>query len=642
MTTQRDRLRSSATMVHARPMRATRDLGWLPLLAVVAATGTLLLAAAYALVSQGSSLGEPMFWLSFVVIAVPIVIRLGSAAPGIAERIGLVVTLGMALFLVHILRSPQAFTGYDELLHYRSLIDVVDTGRLFTANPLLTISPLFPGLEIITASVVQLTGADPFVAGNVVLAFVRIVFAIALFLLYREAATSDRIAALATGIYMLNPNFTWFDSSVSYESLALPFVPVLLLITARRARAADSTPLSGTATVVAATLIITHHVTTIAMAGLLAAWLVIHLFLRRSDRLRGVPIAFSTILVLVGATIWFVSVGSILASYLGAPLTAAVQELVRLITSGEGRAPFQSATGQVAPIWQRLLGLATAGLQSLAIPIGLVYLYRRLRGSSLAILLGLVAMAYPVTLVGRLTPTGSEAAGRTQAFVSLGLSFVVALAIVQLAEARPDALVGPFRRLRAAVALAVRPPVRVVWRAGFIAAILVVTLGGVVLGSAPAARFPGPFVVGADSRSITTEGTETALWERAVLGPDQRIAADRVNRLLAGSYGRAHVVFLSSDGVETWQLFLSPSVGPDEVARIRKANIDFIVIDRRLSESLPLVPFYYEEGEIYNGDHTAPVSPAVLGKWDDASGVDRIYDSGNIQLYDVERVAPTP
>ena len=623
-------------------MPGRRDLGWFPMLAVVAATGTFMLAGAYTLVSEGSALGEPVYWLSFGVIAVPIVVRLGSAAPGVGERIGLVVTLGMALFLVHILRSPHGFTGYDELLHYRSLVDVVDTGRLFTTNPLLTISPLFPGLEIITASVVQLTGADPFVAGNVVLAFVRILFSVALFLMYREAASSDRVAALATGIYMLNPNFAGFDSSVSYESLALPFVPVLLLITARRARAQDSTPLSGTATVVAATLIITHHVTTIAVASLLLAWLVIHLFLRRTDRLRAVPIAFSTILVFAGATIWFVSVGSILASYLGAPLSAAVQELARLITSGEGRAPFTATTGQVAPIWQRILGLSTAGIQTLAIPIGLIYLYRRLRGSSLAILLGFVAMAYPVTLVGRLTPTGSEAAGRTQAFVSLGLSFVVALAVVQLAELRPEALVGPARRLRAAVGLALRWPVRVAWRAGFAVAILTITLGGVVLGTAPQTRFPGPFIVVADTRSITDEGVDTALWERAVLGPDRRIAADRVNRLLAGSYGQAHVVFLSSDGVETWQLFLSPSVGPDEIATISKAHIEYLVIDRRLSSGLPLVPFYYEEGEIQKGNHTEPVAPRVLGKWDTAAGVDRIYDSGNIQLYDVEPVARTP
>ena len=629
-------------VVHARPKALQRDLGWLPVLAVVSAAGTLLLAAGYTLISQGSALGEPLYWLSFGVIAVPIVLRLGSVAAGIAERIGLVVTLGMALFLVHILRSPLAFTGYDELLHYRSLVDVVATGRLFTTNPLLTISPLFPGLEIITASVVQLTGADPFVAGNVVLAFVRILFSVALFLLYREAASSDRVASLATGIYMLNPNFAGFDSSVSYESLALPFVPVLLLITARRASAAGSSPLSGTATVVAATLIITHHVTTIAMAVLLGLWLMIHLFLRRTDRLRAVPIAFSTILVFVGAAIWFVSVGSILASYLGAPLAAAVQELVRLVTSGEARVPFQSATGQVAPIWQRLLGLGTAGLQALAIPIGLVYLYRRLRGSSLAILLGFVAMAYPVTLVGRLTPTGSEAAGRTQAFVSLGLSFVVALAIVQLSGLRPESFVGPARRLQAAVALALRRPARVVWGAGFIAAILTVTLGGVVLGTAPGTRFPGPFIVGADTRSITNEGVDAALWERTVLGPNARISADRVNRLLAGSYGEAQVVFLSSDGVETWQVFLSPSVGPDEIARIRKANIDFIVIDRRLSSGLPLVPFYYEEGENYNGNHTEPVAPEVLAKWDAAAGVDRIYDSGNIQLYDVEPLTRTP
>jgi hypothetical protein len=224
--------------------------------------------------------------------------------------------------------------------------------------------------------------------------------------------------------------------------------------------------------------------------------------------------------------------------------------------------------------------------------------------------------------------------------VSLGLAFVVALAVIQLEELRPERLVGRLRRLRGPVTAALSRPLAGLWRPAFVAGLLVVTLGGVVLGSAPATRFPGPFIVGADARSITAEGVDTALWEREVLGPGRRIAADRVNRLLAGSYGRAYVVFQGSDGVETWQPFLSAGVGADEVARIRRANIDYLVIDRRLSSDLPLVPFYYEEGEIFNGEHTVPVAPRVLAKWDAASGVDRIYDSGNIQLYDVERVAP--
>ena len=617
-------------------------LGWMPFLALVSASGLVMLALAYSLASRSSPLADPLYWSSFLVIAGPILLRLASVRASRAERLALVIWLGLALFLVHVLRSPNAFTGYDELLHYRSLNDVLSTGRLFSTNPLLAVSPLFPGLEILTSSVVQLTGADPFIAGNVVLACTRVLFAVALYLLFREAGSSDRIAGLGTGIYMLNPNYTFFDSQFAYESLALPFVPVLLLITARRARTTQRNPLSGTATVVGATLIISHHVTTIAMAAMLAGWLVIHLITRRRDIYRGAPIGFAAALVILGATIWFISVGSILASYLGAPLAAAIKEIIRLITTGEGRAPFQAGTGVVAPIGERAIGLITAGLLTLSIPIGLVYVTRRLRHSSLALLLGLLALAYPASLLGRLTPTGSEAAGRTQAFIALGLSFVAAVAVVWLSELAShtgELHIGRLRRALRALAGGWR---RVVWRAAFAAAVVVIISGGVILGSAPATRFPGPYVVGADRRSITAEGVDAALWTVDTLGPDRRIAADRINRLLVGSYGRAHVVFHGSDGIETWQLFTSSSVGPNEITRLHNASLEFLMIDRRLSTALPLVKFYWEEGEIYEAPHTVPVSAQVLGKWDQAPDVDRVYDSGNIQIYDVRDLSGTP
>ena len=80
-------------------------------------------------------------------------------------------------------------------------------------------------------------------------------------------------------------------------------------------------------------------------------------------------------------------------------------------------------------------------------------------------------------------------------------------------------------------------------------------------------------------------------------------------------------------------------MGPLEIARLKEAGIEYLVIDGRLSSSLPLVPFYYEEGEIYEGGHTTPVSPDVLGKWDGLPDVDRTYDSGDIVLYDVRRLS---
>lgn len=618
-----------------------RSWGWLPALSLIAASGLVSVSASFALVGAGLQVAEPLFWIGLLLISVPITLRLAAAAPGIRERVGLLIVLGLMLHLVHLVRSPASFTSYDELLHLRTITDIVSSGHLFTTNPLLLVSPLFPGLEIITAAVVQLSGAEPFTASIIVLGFVRVLFSVGLFALYREASSSERVAGLAAAIYMLNPNFIYFDSAFSYETLALPLVPILLLISAIRARRQSGILLSVILTAVAATLAITHHVTVLASIAFLVAWLVIHRIVRRGDRYRPVDIAVATGLVVGAAAIWLVTVAPIVMTYLAGPVATAVNEAIRLVTTFEGRVPFQSATGQLAPLWQRAVGLGTAALLMFGIAMGVLPMLRRHRDSSLALLLGAIGLAYPVSLLARLTPTGSEAAGRSLGFVFLGLAFVVAVGLVATAEE----LAGRVRGTRDPVRGTIRgSPARsqAAWKGVFVGIVIVVTLGGTVIGAAPATRFPGPYLVGADSRSIDNESTNAALWTRTLLGPHRRIAADRVNRLLMGSYGQADVVFHGADKIETWQIFLSDEVGPLEIARLKDARIEYLVIDGRLSSSLPLVPFYYEEGEIYEGGHATPLAPGVLAKWDAVPGVDRIYDSGDIALYDVRRLSGAP
>jgi hypothetical protein len=635
---------------HAKPISAARAgaahdpeapaerLAWgrLPILSLVASLGLLAVSVSFSLATSGAAIGQTLFWIGLVLICAPVTLRLSSSDAGLMERVGLVIVMGVMLSLIHIVRSPQEFTGYDELLHLRSLNNILSTGRLFEANPLLPVSPLFPGLEAVTSGVVQVGGADTFSAAFLVLTTVRIVFSVGLFALYREAASSERVAGLAAAVYMLGPNFTFFDSSFAYESMALPLVPVLLLITARLAKRPDrSVRLWIAFVVIAAALVITHHITSYALAVMLSAWALIHLVRRGHDIYRGTAIDIAGLVVVGASLLWLLTVASIVLRYLGGPLTGAIGEAVHLITTGEGRTPFQSATGQVAAVWERFAGLGAAGLLCLGIPVGLVVITRRFRDNSLGLLLGLVAVAYPASLLARLTPTGSDSAGRSLAFIFIGLAFVIALGLVGLADAVAARRARPGGRLGAVAARVVQGRLASAWKAAFAGVATIVTLGGAVIGSAPATRFPGPYLVIADTRSVDNEITSASAWARSTLGTNQRLAADRIDRLIMGSYGEMNVVFQGSTGLETWQLFLSPDVGTAELATLRSGNIRYLVIDRRLSTGLPLIPFYYEEGEIYAGPHTTPISPAVLAKWDAIGLVDRIYDNGDIQIYDV-------
>ena len=52
--------------------------------------------------------------------------------------------------------NPLLFTGFDEQLHMRTLADIIASHRLFEANPVLEISPRYPGLEVTTVVLHQL------------------------------------------------------------------------------------------------------------------------------------------------------------------------------------------------------------------------------------------------------------------------------------------------------------------------------------------------------------------------------------------------------------------------------------------------------------------------------------------------------
>ena len=609
--------------------------GWLPLISVSAGAGMMAYSVANGLTVSRADLSMPLFWLTFVLIGPLIIIRLAHRQVATRERVGLLLLMAVALFLVRLIRSPLGFTSYDELQHWRSLADILRSGHLFHTNPLLTVSPLFPGLEVTTAAIAQLFGADPFTAAVTLLAGARLLFALALFALFREASGSERIGALGAALYMVNPNFAFFDGQFAYESLALPFVPVVLLLTAARGTNSPHLRLVSAGLVLSiVTVVVTHHITSYALTVLLLGWTAIHLVRRHADVYRRSP--FVPALIAVGAALmWLLTVANLTIQYLGPPIAVGLAQAVKLISTGQGRTLFASATGQVAPLWERLAGFGSAGLFMLAIPIGLWVVARQLRANSLAILLALVATAYPVSLVGRLTPSGSEVAGRSLAVIFLGLAFLSAIAVVAVAQV----LAALGRRYAKAGRPLLKVPFGITWRAAAIACVLVLVLGGIAVGTSPATRLPGPYLVGADSRSIDEQSLTMTSWTRSTLGTGRSIAADRVNRLLLGSLGEEHVVFLHSVGIETWQIFLSPTVGRNETTRLQHAGIRYLVIDRRLSTSLPLVPFYYEEGEILYQRHTQPVADAVLAKWDAVPAAARIYDSGSIQVYDVGRLS---
>ena len=165
--------------------------------------------------------------------------------------------------------------------------------------------------------------------------------------------------------------------------------------------------------------------------------------------------------------------------------------------------------------------------------------------------------------------------------------------------------------------------------------IALLTVGGVLVGTPGWGRLPGPYLVSADTRSIDLEGIAAAEWTQSYLGPHNRMVADRVNRILMAAYGEQDMVTTYETGLAVRRLYLSAQILPNDRAIVREGDIRYLS-DQRLTTGLPVVGHYFDRGEeVVVGFHKEPLDPLFFSKFDKQLEVSRVFDSGNIQIYDI-------
>jgi hypothetical protein len=565
----------------------------------------------------------PAYWASLLTMVAPVSLRLASAAACRTERLGLVVSLGLALYLVKVFHSPVDFTFSDEFGHWRTATDLLQTGRLYSENPLISVSALYPGLEIITTALVNLSGLSIFETSVILLGLSRLILVFSLFGLYEQISGSARVAGIAALLYMANPNFVLFGAQFAYESLSLPLAALVLYTAACRATspAGGRTELTLAILLGTGAVVVTHHLTSYALIGFLGVWTAVGFVCGRLSGQQTNP-SGAFLVAVVASLGWLVYVATLTIGYLAPNLGGGLSELVRLI-SGEAisRQLFRSFSGQEAPLWEQFMGYASVGLVLLALPFGLLQVWRGHRNSQLALTMGLGALAYPVSLALRLTPRGAETSNRSSEFLFIAVAFVLAVGIHALW------LSSSSSRIRS-MAFAV-------WAT-------IIFVGGLIVGWGPWARLPGPYLLSADTRSIEGQGLAAAAWAPDHLGQGNRIATDRINRLLLGSYGAQRPVTLYADRINTPLLFLAEEFGPPEQKILANGRLRYLVVDRRLSSGLPTVGVYFERGEPETYRRTTPISSAALEKFDHLEMVSRVFDSGDIAIYDVGAHAHAP
>ncbi|MER8634095.1 hypothetical protein NKI77_28975 [Mesorhizobium opportunistum] len=615
----------------ADPPPQLANSGWIASLCMTVAAALLLVVAGHAAGRRGYDVAPLLFWSGVVLLVVPTSLRIAWPTTARGERLCLLFLLAEALFYCKRVYSPTSFSGYDEFLHWIAAQDLITARRLFLSNPLFPIGPKYPALEILTTAIVDLTGLPLVVAGTLLLAVLKGTFISALFLLLESIAGSPRISAIACLVYMGCSTFFLFDSSFAYESAGIMLCVLTFAVEAASRDLVGRPRLKslGLIALLLASLAVTHHLSA-AFAAIYFAALAGLEALRRHDPLRigaAVVVGLTASLAIGLPFLWAEARGVPLAAYFGPVIQAGIDTLLAKIlgaatpVSEHLGAPDKALYMQMTTLLALLLlalGLATGFFRSLAMAAPSdersgwraiqAILKRRWRDSRL-VLLTLLAFGLPLSVAFRLTSAGWEIGNRMGTFVFIGVGLVVAVSIVHFWQGRTP---RGWRRIVPAVALAI------------------IVVGGVA--SATINPIHGRYKVGADQDSIEPMGIETARWTKEWLGAGNRFTSDRINRLLLASYGRQDVRVRIKEGVDAARIFEGETLGSEEFWALAGSDIDFLLVDLRLTTAPPVLGFYFQPWQRQKG---LPLSSAALLKFNDIPGVARIYDNGSIVIYDV-------
>jgi len=522
--------------------------------------------------------------------------------------------------------DPLLFTGFDEQLHMRTLEDIVASHRLFEANPVLEISPRYPGLEAVTVLLHE-CGLPVMVAALAVILAARLVLVTVLCDAVEQLTESPRAGGLAVAVYAVSPQFVWFNSQFSYQTLSIPLALATVSLLGRARDADNPLPLFGGATVCMFGVAVTHHVTSFLLTVFLLVWTLSE---RGSARIR---VAYGALTAIASTLAWAVVQRSTLEQYFGPMLDDLASEL----TGGVRRQAFEDSAGTATPLVDKLLLLYYAvalTMTALALLV-LTVRWQRQRAHDLyywnpQLLVLALSLAIPVLLAARIVPKGVEIFTRSSSFLFLPLSFVVVNYVrrldwwdVKLGD-RPVEDVGP------------APGGRRPLSAHLVAVVLMsgVFLGGYVLGSGPAwARLPGPYMPAADSRSMDPENLAAVEWAGEELPSGSRIGGDRVSSALLASRAELWPVYEGLGGVKTPELFVADEWGLRETDLAGALKIRYLYVDRRLADQPPPFGYYFATGEI---DAGRQLTDLQLTKFDRVPAIELIYRHGPVSIYDLK------
>jgi hypothetical protein len=613
------------TRTVTRPRGVLRPPTSMGLAWLAAGVGLLAYGLAVAWSPSNYDAGLKLFWFSQLMPISVFVCLLLMPPLTLRERVVIVSLVGVLPSITYRSRDLMQFTGFDELLHARTLHDLMTGSGLFADNPLLPVSPYYPGLESLTGLLATLTGAPIQLVALVVVVSCRLLLVLGIFAAALGFTRSDFRASMVVLFYACCPQFFSFNSQFAYQTLALTLGVGSLLLLRQAQLATEPTVrrrLLVAATVSLAATIVTHHATSWLTLAFLGLWLVGTRGLNRKVLVRGGLAGLGLL------AIWSWTIFDKLIAYFQPVVIQAYQGLIASFGGSSERQLFSDTSGVQTPMLERAALIIYAVICTVtALMAGVILLRDAWRSRNLAMaILGALALVYPATLAGRFAPTAAEVGDRASTFLFLPLALAAAAVVEIYIFSRPV-------RPRSSKV----PPMAVV---GISAAIVVTYFGGILLGSgADWSRLPGPYLVGADYRSADAETRAAVQWAGATLPAGSRIIADRYPAAMLAGETRLFPVIEPEHGLEPASLYFTTKWGPDQVRVVRGLAIHYLYVDSRLSQDLPRFGVYFSAGE---SPALRQLTAAELRKFASVPALTPVYRHGPITIYDTQRVGGVP
>ena len=605
----------------AEPVREGTALSRIPVsaIALIVAVGVFVSSVGYADGRAGlgphSVPGIRLYWLGQVLILVPVAGRLLSRRHLTnGSTVTLIAVVTVAEYLIKVNYSPLGFAFNDELLHWRNTTNMLSTGMLLEQNYGLPVGTFYPGLEEVTSALVSATGLSVFEAGLIVSGIAHLLFICFIYLAFCVAIRSHRIAGIAVLIYTATPSLTSFNSMFVYETLALAFLGMCIVAGLRSS--IEQSPAERRRWFILAVLcvlatVVTHHVT----SYMLTAFLILVAVASRLTGSRVTAARFGILATISAGTtiLWIATLAKETISYFSPTVSRIFTSLTLLSSTGTTMA----TTTVKTPFNNQVIQYTGLLVITVLIVIGCWQAWSRHRRHPWIIGMMIGCLGWFGFIAIRLaTLSGQELAGRAATYTYIPVSMLAALALTRLVNS------GSMRRWGAVIT------------AVMLASVVTLIIDGLANGWPPFwERLPGPHQVSSFESSVGPEEVATSYWTQTYLGPGNRIAADSgIYPLLLG-YGDQNALQQIS------LMYATPTWTPPVVGVAYANAVTYVLTDNRLSTTLPL------NGTYFPGD-TTPVTKTIpaanLNKFNHVNGVARVYDDGNINIYDLKSLGYVP